>query len=611
MTDQLSLAAEFEPATLDQWRRLALGVLRKSGAAALMGARQALGRKETPPEAVDELLPPRPTTGSGSRPLLRAHARDRDRRDRGLGRPAAPQRARPGGAPQRDPGRPRGRRDLDLARPARRRLGRGRPGRSRRRPVEDPRRVLPRSGRHRARRRAGRGRRGGHRAAADRRRPRHRRPPATSGSTRTGGPPSVAHGGADPTLPGGGVGPPVRDRARGHAGDHGRRDALPRRGRQRRAGARRRARHRRRLPAGADRRRPAIDAALGQLEFRYAATADQFATIAKLRAARRLWARVAEVCGAPAPAAQRQHAVTSAAMMTARDPWVNMLRTTRRLLRRRGRRRRRGHRAAVRRARSGLPDALRPADRPQHPVAAAARRRASAGSSTRPAAPGTSSAHRRPGPRGLGRGSRRSSAPAGSRAALRGGLVARPARRDLASAAPTTRPPPRPDHRGQRVPQPRRASVPARATRARRDRRRRPAAAPVRRGASRRCATAADAHAAATGARPGSSWRRSARPAAHAARVAFAANLFAGRRHRDRRSAPTDGRSPRPRRRRASACARPRQAVRRAAPSRWPPALRAAGAAHVWLAGRPGDYDGRRRVPLRRLRRRRRAPPTL
>lgn len=40
-------------------------------------------------------------------------------------------------------------------------------------------------------------------------------------------------------------------------------------------------------------------AALGQLEFRYAATADQFSTIAKLRAARRVWARVAQVCGAP------------------------------------------------------------------------------------------------------------------------------------------------------------------------------------------------------------------------------------------------------------------------------------------------------------------------
>ncbi|RJL32016.1 methylmalonyl-CoA mutase family protein [Bailinhaonella thermotolerans] len=63
------------------------------------------------------------------------------------------------------------------------------------------------------------------------------------------------------------------------------------------------------------------------VEFRYAATADQFVTIAKFRAARRLWARVGEVCGVP-EAAQVQHAVTSPAMMTRRDPWVNMLRTT-------------------------------------------------------------------------------------------------------------------------------------------------------------------------------------------------------------------------------------------------------------------------------------------
>ncbi|MHA5053339.1 methylmalonyl-CoA mutase family protein [Streptomyces sp. SD15] len=68
--------------------------------------------------------------------------------------------------------------------------------------------------------------------------------------------------------------------------------------------------------------------ACAQLEFRYAATADQFLTIAKLRAARRLWARVAEVCGAPGAGAQVQHAVTSPVMMSRRDPWVNMLRTT-------------------------------------------------------------------------------------------------------------------------------------------------------------------------------------------------------------------------------------------------------------------------------------------
>jgi methylmalonyl-CoA mutase len=71
------------------------------------------------------------------------------------------------------------------------------------------------------------------------------------------------------------------------------------------------------------------DQAAGQLEFRYAAGADQFLTIAKLRAARRLWSRVAQVCDiAPEGAAQRQHAVTSTVMMTERDPWVNMLRTT-------------------------------------------------------------------------------------------------------------------------------------------------------------------------------------------------------------------------------------------------------------------------------------------
>jgi methylmalonyl-CoA mutase len=70
-----------------------------------------------------------------------------------------------------------------------------------------------------------------------------------------------------------------------------------------------------------------VAAAGRQLEFRLAATADQFATIAKFRAARRLWARVMQVSGAPEVTAP-QHAVTSATMMTRRDPWVNMLRTT-------------------------------------------------------------------------------------------------------------------------------------------------------------------------------------------------------------------------------------------------------------------------------------------
>ncbi|MFJ8748765.1 methylmalonyl-CoA mutase family protein [Streptomyces sp. NPDC102441] len=71
-----------------------------------------------------------------------------------------------------------------------------------------------------------------------------------------------------------------------------------------------------------------VEQACAQLEFRYAASADQFLTIAKLRAARRLWAKVAEACGTPQAGGQVQHAVTSSVMMTRRDPWVNMLRTT-------------------------------------------------------------------------------------------------------------------------------------------------------------------------------------------------------------------------------------------------------------------------------------------
>jgi methylmalonyl-CoA mutase len=71
------------------------------------------------------------------------------------------------------------------------------------------------------------------------------------------------------------------------------------------------------------------EAAFGQLEFRFAATADQFATIAKLRAARRVWARVAQQCGVTSDVAgQWQHAVSSWSMLTRRDPWNNILRAT-------------------------------------------------------------------------------------------------------------------------------------------------------------------------------------------------------------------------------------------------------------------------------------------
>ena len=68
--------------------------------------------------------------------------------------------------------------------------------------------------------------------------------------------------------------------------------------------------------------------ALRQLSFRFAADDDQFMTIAKLRAARQLWARVADVAGEPAAGNATIHATTSLPMMAQRDPWVNMLRTT-------------------------------------------------------------------------------------------------------------------------------------------------------------------------------------------------------------------------------------------------------------------------------------------
>lgn len=71
-----------------------------------------------------------------------------------------------------------------------------------------------------------------------------------------------------------------------------------------------------------------IDEAQRLLEFRYAATDEQFTTIAKLRAARRCWARLLELSGGTPYDPQRQHVVTSRPMLSAYDPWVNMLRGT-------------------------------------------------------------------------------------------------------------------------------------------------------------------------------------------------------------------------------------------------------------------------------------------
>jgi methylmalonyl-CoA mutase len=71
-----------------------------------------------------------------------------------------------------------------------------------------------------------------------------------------------------------------------------------------------------------------VEEAAALLDFRFAVSDEQLTSIAKLRAARRGWARLLELSGAPEAPGQVQHAVTSRAMMTKYDPWVNMLRGT-------------------------------------------------------------------------------------------------------------------------------------------------------------------------------------------------------------------------------------------------------------------------------------------
>ncbi len=70
-----------------------------------------------------------------------------------------------------------------------------------------------------------------------------------------------------------------------------------------------------------------LAAARKMISFRLAADADQFCTIAKFRALRRLWARVEEACGLTA-SPLHLHAETAWRMMTRNDPHVNLLRTT-------------------------------------------------------------------------------------------------------------------------------------------------------------------------------------------------------------------------------------------------------------------------------------------
>jgi methylmalonyl-CoA mutase len=72
-----------------------------------------------------------------------------------------------------------------------------------------------------------------------------------------------------------------------------------------------------------------INAACAEIAFTVAAHTDFFLTIAKVRSLRRLWGRIAEACGADVENRTVPiTAYTAPGMMSRRDPWVNILRTT-------------------------------------------------------------------------------------------------------------------------------------------------------------------------------------------------------------------------------------------------------------------------------------------
>lgn len=73
--------------------------------------------------------------------------------------------------------------------------------------------------------------------------------------------------------------------------------------------------------------RQALVYAAPHIGFALSVDQDQFLSMAKIRALRRLWARIQEVCSIPASAAEI-HAETSYRMMTAKDPETNILRNT-------------------------------------------------------------------------------------------------------------------------------------------------------------------------------------------------------------------------------------------------------------------------------------------
>lgn len=72
-----------------------------------------------------------------------------------------------------------------------------------------------------------------------------------------------------------------------------------------------------------------LDTACRQMVFEFSVGTHFFQAIAKLRAARKLWSRVTEACGAsPDARAMKMHVDTSHRVLTERDPWVNILRGT-------------------------------------------------------------------------------------------------------------------------------------------------------------------------------------------------------------------------------------------------------------------------------------------
>ena len=73
--------------------------------------------------------------------------------------------------------------------------------------------------------------------------------------------------------------------------------------------------------------RQALVYAAPHIGFALSVDQNQFLSMAKIRAMRRLWARIQEVCSIPTSAAEI-HAETSYRMMTAKDPETNILRNT-------------------------------------------------------------------------------------------------------------------------------------------------------------------------------------------------------------------------------------------------------------------------------------------